>query len=61
MKHDHAKQVENGALIAQRNKPCELTIADLDGVIGGSGKQSGVTLAARCCNGKHIDSAKLTV
>ena len=41
MKQDHAKQVENGALIAQLNKPNELTTADLDAVTGGTGKQSG--------------------
>jgi hypothetical protein len=61
MKQDRAKQVENGALIAQLNKPNELTIANLDAVIGGTGKQSGVNLAAACCTGKHILSANITI
>ena len=61
MKQDHAKQVENGAMIARLNKLNELTTADLDAVTGGTGKQSGGTLAARCCTGRHIMTATITV
>jgi len=61
MKQDHAKQVENGALIARLTEPDELTIADLDAVTGGTGKQSGGRLAAACCTGKHIPSANITI
>jgi hypothetical protein len=61
MKQDHAKQVENGALVAQLNKPGELTTADLDAVTGGTGKQSGGRLAAACCTGKHIPSANIAI
>ena len=60
MKQGQAKQVEKTALIAQPNKPNELTTADLDAVTGGAGKQSGGRLAASCCTGKHISSASIT-
>ena len=58
MKQDHAKQVENGALIAQPSKPNELTIADLDAVTAGTGKQSGGRLAAACCTGRAYSVGK---
>lgn len=61
MKQDHAKQVENKASIARLTEPDELTIADLDAVTGGTGKQSGGRLAAACCTGKHIPSANITI
>jgi hypothetical protein len=61
MKQDRAKQIENGALIAQPNKAAELPIADLDAVTGGTGKQSGGRFAAACCTGKHISSASITI
>ena len=61
MKQDQAKQVETGALIARLNQPTELTVADLDAVTGGAGKQSGPRLAAACCTGKHISSASITI
>ena len=60
MKQGQANQVEKTALIAQLNKPNELTAADLDAVTGGTGKQSGLKLAVSCCTGKHISSASIT-
>ena len=54
MKRNQASQVGRDS-IERLNATSELTLADLDHVVGGKGaKPSGGSLYSACCTGKHF-------
>lgn len=59
MKRDHAKQVERATSIDQMDGMRELTLADLEIAVGGTGAQTSVSLHKACCTGKHFPAVTL--